>query len=71
MYRRVVLRNVICTAGIAISSVISTAVVVIALLKESSENNKVGFACVRQCRGAFPCHVDALLDNKSFSLKAT
>lgn len=44
VYRRVVLRNIFCTAGIVISYAISTLVVVFALLHESSENNKVRLA---------------------------
>ncbi|CAN0221765.1 unnamed protein product [Ectocarpus sp. 4 AP-2014] len=40
VYRRVVLRNVFCTAGIVISYAITTLVVVIALLRESVESNK-------------------------------
>lgn len=41
VYRRVVLRNVFCTAGIAISFVVATLLVVLAMLNESRENNKV------------------------------
>lgn len=43
VYRRVVLRNVICTAGIIASYAITTLIVVIALLRESTHNNKVKF----------------------------
>lgn len=41
VYRRVVIRNVVCTAGIAFTYVITTLVVVLALMSSSSENNKV------------------------------
>lgn len=41
VYRRVVLRNIVCTAGIVTSYAITTLVVVVALLRESTENNKV------------------------------
>lgn len=41
VYRRVVLRNIFCTIGIVASYSITTVVVVLAMLHESPENNKV------------------------------
>lgn len=41
LYRRVVVRNVICTVGIIASYAISTLIVILALLSESSESDKV------------------------------
>lgn len=41
VYKRVVLRNVFCTAGIVGSYAVTTLVVAFAMLRESSENNKV------------------------------
>lgn len=43
VYRRVVMRNVVCTAGIIICYSITTVVAVLALLRESSENNQVRY----------------------------
>ena len=42
VYRRLVLRTIICTAGIVTSYASTTLVVVLALLNESTENDKVG-----------------------------
>ncbi len=41
LYRKVVWRNVICTACIVTSYAITTTVVYLALLRETVENNKV------------------------------
>lgn len=41
VYRRLVLRTIVCTAGIVTSYAITTLIVVLALLDESTENNKV------------------------------
>ena len=42
IYRRVVLRNALCTAGIIASYAITRLVVVFSLLHASTESNKVG-----------------------------
>ena len=41
VYRKVVVRNVVCTAAIIISYTICTIMIVLALLSESSESNTV------------------------------
>lgn len=43
VYRRVVLRNLLSTTGIVISYAITTLVVVLALLRENVNDNKVRF----------------------------
>ncbi|CAM9247012.1 unnamed protein product, partial [Ectocarpus sp. 6 AP-2014] len=42
VYRRVVIRNIVCTIGIACAYVITTVVVVLALLSSPSDTNKSG-----------------------------
>lgn len=42
MYKRVIIRNLACTALVCISNLITTVVVIFALLKESPEDNTVG-----------------------------
>ncbi|CAN0038247.1 unnamed protein product [Scytosiphon promiscuus] len=41
VYRRVVIKNVVCTSGIICTYVITTLVVVLALISDPNENNKV------------------------------
>lgn len=41
VYRRLVLRTIVCTAGIVTSYAVTTLIVVLALLDESTDNNKV------------------------------
>lgn len=43
VYRRVVIRNVVCTGTISISYLITTVVVFVAFLNESAEDDKVGY----------------------------
>ncbi len=40
-YRSVVIRNVICTIGVVIAYVITTVVFILAIRRESSDNDKV------------------------------
>lgn len=41
VYRKLVLRNIFCTTAIVISYSITTVAVVLAVLRESTDNNKV------------------------------
>lgn len=72
VYQRVVLRNVICTAGIVTSYSTTTLVVVLALLRESLENNKVRLTGYNFLGGSLSSshtillHVDACLEAPYF-----
>ena len=50
VYRRVVLRNTLCTAAIVVSYIITTVVVILALLRESPTSSTV-----RHCASACDC----------------
>lgn len=53
VYRKVVVRNVVCTAAIIISYSITTLVIVLALLRESSETDKVRGTQIGHFEAAF------------------